>query len=380
MFDYDTYSKIYVKDKKPMHAANKYHSLLCVGLAKCGVKVNSFSALPISRINCDRIFVRVPAIKEGNLLREYISLWNVPVLRHLGLFFSSFFKMFFSKKDTVLIYDALVVSAAFGAVLGSKFRGIKSVCVLTDLPDYQQIANMGSLYKLNKKLIDMADSYVYLTKQMNDSVNKKNKPFLIIEGLVDSEMGKFEHAKSNNSKRIVMYAGSLRVIYGIKHLCESFLKSTTGNEELHVYGDGEYANDLVEISNNHENVIFHGNCVNSEVVQCELISSLLVNPRPSEGEYTKYSFPSKTLEYMVSGTPVLSSKLAGIPDEYDEYLYYFDDSDPDGLYKAMSKLFSQSDSELQIKGNSARQFVLKNKNNIVQAEKLISFIENEVLK
>ena len=83
---------------------------------------------------------------------------------------------------------------------------------------------------------------------------------------------------------------------------------------------------------------------------------------------------------MVSGTPVLSSKLAGIPDEYDEYLYYFDDSDPDGLYKAMSKLFSQSDSELQIKGNSARQFVLKNKNNIVQAEKLINFIENEVLK
>ena len=379
MFDYDTYSKIFVKDKKPMHAANKYHSLLCVGLAKCGVKVNSFSALPISRINCDRIFVRIPAIKEGNLLREYISLWNIPVLRHLGLFFSSFLKILFSKKDTVLIYDALVVSASFGAVLGSKFRRVKSVCVLTDLPDYQQIAKRGSLYKLNKKLIDMADSYVYLTNQMNDSVNNKNKPYIIIEGLVDSEMSKFEHTKSIN-KRIVMYAGSLRVIYGIKNLCESFLKSTTGNEELHVYGDGEYAKDLNEIANNHDNVFFHGNCVNSEVVQCELNSTLLVNPRPSEGEYTKYSFPSKTLEYMVSGTPVLSSKLAGIPDEYDDYLYYFDDRDPDGLYKAMSNLFSQSDSVLQNKGDSARQFVLRNKNNIIQAEKLIKFIEKEVLK
>ena len=49
-------------------------------------------------------------------------------------------------------------------------------------------------------------------------------------------------------------------------------------------------------------------------------ADVLVNPRLNEGEYTKYSFPSKTMEYLSTGRPVVCYKLDGIPDEYDKHL------------------------------------------------------------
>ena len=56
-------------------------------------------------------------------------------------------------------------------------------------------------------------------------------------------------------------------------------------------------------------------CVtNDEIVRLQCEATLLVNPRPSDKEFCKYSFPSKTIEYMASGTPVLMTKLPGVPD------------------------------------------------------------------
>ncbi len=123
-------------------------------------------------------------------------------------------------------------------------------------------------------------------------------------------------------------------------------------------------------------IIYHGNVPNREVVAQELEATLLVNPRPTEGSYTNYSFPSKTLEYMVSGTPVLSAKLGGIPDEYDDYLYYFDDQSPTGLRDALRSLLDKPLPELQERGRGAREFALREKNNVVQARKIADFLSS----
>ena len=52
----------------------------------------------------------------------------------------------------------------------------------------------------------------------------------------------------------------------------------------------------------------------------ELKATLLVNPRPTTEEFTIYSFPSKNMEYMASGTPLLTTKLPGMPEEYHQYV------------------------------------------------------------
>lgn len=42
---------------------------------------------------------------------------------------------------------------------------------------------------------------------------------------------------------------------------------------------------------------------------------LLITRDPNE-DYVRYSFPSKLIEYMATGTPVITTRLPGIPEEY----------------------------------------------------------------
>ena len=378
MFEAERCKKVFTKEKKPMAAASKYHRLMCEGLERNEVSINSYSSLPVNKQNCNRMFVKVPSIKTGNWVKEYISVVNIPFIRHLQIFIKSFLKSLIAANGTVILFDPLVVASAYGAVLGAKCSRKKIVAIVTDLPMFMPIAKNKRLLGINEKLYSFADGFVFLTEQMNESINHKKKPFIVLEGHADESMIHYSHSSFDISKKIIVYAGSLRKIYGISLLCEAFLKINIQNSELHIFGDGDYADELRELTNKNANIIFHGNCPNKEVVLMELKATLLVNPRPTEGEYTKYSFPSKTIEYMASGTPVLCSRLQGIPKEYDEYLYYFDDKAPDGLEKALKYVLEKDSSELEEKGRRAKMFVLENKNNVAQAKKVAIFIKNSI--
>ena len=113
---------------------------------------------------------------------------------------------------------------------------------------------------------------------------------------------------------------------------------------------------------------------NDEIVAEEQKAALLVNPRPTAPEYTKYSFPSKNMEYMVSGTPTLTTKLPGMPKEYDKYVYLIEDETVEGVARVLKEIFSQPYEMRKRKAEAAREFVLKEKSNVVQAKKIMNFM------
>ena len=113
----------------------------------------------------------------------------------------------------------------------------------------------------------------------------------------------------------------------------------------------------------------------SEKVEKEMQATLLVNPRPTKEEYVKYSFPSKTMEYMASGTPVLTTRLPGMPREYYPYVHFIDEETPEGIAQALKTVLSQSDEALFAQGMNAREFVLESRNNVVQAGKILTMLE-----
>ena len=175
-------------------------------------------------------------------------------------------------------------------------------------------------------------------------------------------------------KKVVIYAGSIKKLYGIQNLVEGFIEADIENAQLKIYGDGDYRKELEEICKAHKNVRYMGVKSNNEIVSDEQRASLLVNPRPSSPEYTKYSFPSKTMEYMASGTPVLMTKLPGMPKEYYPFIYTIDDETVEGVANALKAFFAIPASDRYRKGASAREFVLAKKSNIEQAKKIIEFI------
>ena len=77
------------------------------------------------------------------------------------------------------------------------------------------------------------------------------------------------------------------------------------------------------------------------------------------------------MEYMVSGTPVLTTKLPGMPKEYYDYIYLIKDESENGMRNSMIKVLNLPREELIEKGKKAKDFVLKYKNNNVQAKEII---------
>ncbi len=355
------------------YAANKYNTLLFEGIVKNGVQTDVLSVVPINRQNYPKPFFKGYTVKRDGLNIRYLSQLNLPMLKNIFNIMGGFFRTLFAPKGTVIIYDVLVVSASMGALCAAKIRKFKKLGIVTDLPKFQPISKNSLLLKMNDQVVGDSDGYVFLTKQMNDEVNVANKPYIVLEGHASEDMKDKKHLPFTGGEKNVIYAGAIEKIYGLEMLCKAFLDIARPGETLHVFGNGDYAEELRLLAEENENLVYHGNRPNSEIVEAELGATLLVNPRPTDGEYTKFSFPSKTLEYMVSGTPVLSSRLEGIPDEYEDYIFYFDENTKESLGRRMREILDLSPEELAEKGASARAFALEEKNNIVQSAKIIDF-------
>ena len=372
------YNEIF-KDKSVavLQPDQKYHGLLITGLAKNGAEVYCYSGLPINRNVTKKLFIHEKDEAEEGVQYHYYKTLNLPFFRQAMILLGARKAICKHKNDqkTVVICDCLNRANASGMVKGAKKKGFSVVMIVTDLPDYQFEEHVAEKYN---RLLEKADGYIFLTEQMNERVNKHGKPYIVLEGHTDCSLAEAkleEKYEIVNGKKVIVYAGSIKKLYGIQNLVEGFLKANIKNTELQIFGDGDYRTELEEVCKIHKNVRYMGIRPNAEVVAIEQRAALLVNPRPTAPDYTKYSFPSKNMEYMISGTPILTTKLPGMPKEYYPHIYTIEEDTSDGVADALKKVFSESFAERMKKGENARRFVLENKSNVMQAKKIIEFLE-----
>lgn len=378
--------------KNPGFAVQKFHRMLAKGFVQNNVEFQTLTGLPVGRESTKQIFWNKSNEIEDGVLYKYIPFINYPGIRQICLFLYSFFDTLFwglgNRKKKTIVCDVLNISICMGALWASKIVGLKSVGIMTDMPGLMVGRNTktsknkfrGLIPKINKSYLTSFSEYVFLTEQMNTAVNIKKRPYIVMEGLVDEKMADVMGANSRDAEtaneRILLYAGGLHERYGLKTLVEAFIKLPNDDVRLHLYGNGPFVD---ELTNNYcrkdERIVYHGVVNNETVVKAELKATLLINPRPTTEEFTQYSFPSKNMEYMVSGTPILTTKLPGMPDEYYPYIYTFDNETIEGYTDTLKDVLSKSKEELQNKGKAAKEFVLQKKNNGFQAKRIMDLIQ-----
>ena len=358
---------------KPAFQSQKYHRLLIEGLA-AGAKVDVVANPPVNRSVLSEKLVCLPREEEGGACYHYIPAIRNPVVKAAAVGLGTFFRtLFLIRKDSAVIVDGLNRVTALSAMLAARMRGKPCVGIVTDLPDMLS----GSRFSkgLANFVIRHCTHYVLLTQAMNDYLNKTGKPYVILEGHADITMAeKIPSMEKKTSPRICFYAGGVSKQYGLGNLVEGFRNADIPNAQLHIYGPGDYVKELQKIAEEDSRVFYGGMLLNQEIVEKEQEATLLVNPRPTNEEYVKYSFPSKTMEYMASGTPVLTTVLPGMPKEYYPYLFLLEDETAEGIAQALTELLTKSEEELFEKGRRARAFVLDQRNNLVQAQKIIQML------
>ena len=310
---------------------------------------------------------------KGNKCSEVGSV-NLPFLKQWGREYK-IKKLLLDSGDTeIVIYSTYLpfLKAVYG--LPSKY---KITMIVTDIPEFYDLGKTSVLKSFFRKLnnkkiykyIERVDRFMLLTEQMNSVVNKADKPHIVVEGIAGSTSA----VKKSDDDGVfrIFYAGTLNEKFGVGTLIDECLKISERKIELHLFGKGDCFDYAKELSLTDSRLVVHGFVtkeeLNEEMTKCDL----LVNPRTNDGEYTKYSFPSKTMEYMASGIPVVMYKLDGIPDEYDEYLLYVDDTRPNGLKEKIEEVITMPEDLRREIGRKAREMLMTEKNETEQAAKIL---------
>lgn len=358
---------------KPAFQSQKYHRLLIEGLAK-NARVDVVANPPVNRSVLKTSFLRLETEEEGGARYRYIPAVRNPALKALVVGFGTFFRVLAGgDRSSAVVVDCLNRVTALSALLAARLSGKECIGIVTDLPDMLS----GSRFSkgLANFVIRHCTGYVLLTEAMNEYLNKQGKPYVILEGHSDITMGeKVPALEKKTSPRVVFYAGGVSRQYGLANLVEGFRMAAPENARLHIYGPGDYVKELEAIAREDDRIYYGGMLLNSLIVEKEQEATLLVNPRPTHEEYVKYSFPSKTMEYMASGTPVLTTVLPGMPKEYHPHVYLLKDETAEGIAEMLSTVLGNSDEVLFEKGCEARRFVLEEKNNVIQAKKILDML------
>ena len=264
-----------------------------------------------------------------------------------------------------------------------KSENFKICLIVPDLPEYMNMTEQSIFRKvllnINRKIIYKSlkyiDKFVLFAEPMAERLNINSKDYVVIEGMVNQNT--LENERKGTKKNYIMYAGGINEKYGVLNLVKAFNGVYNKNIELWLYGTGDAISKIEEISKIDGRIKYKGIVSNEQIVDLEQQAILLINPRPTNEKYTKYSFPSKNMEYMLSGTPLLTTKLPSMPKEYYNFVYCFEDESVDGMKNKLEEILNLDSKVLNKKGKDAQEFIIFQKNNLIQAKKIIKLITEE---
>ncbi len=219
------------------------------------------------------------------------------------------------------------------------------------------------------------DKFVYVPNGINseDWKNKISPP--------NSYKEKIDELKLQN-KFLIGYAGA----HGVANALDSFIKAAAYIREFPIHllliGKGPDRDKLIELakSNNFNNVSFMEAVTKKEVSSILLLMDVLYIGFLNLPIYRFGISPNKLLDYMMAGKPIIQSVGSG-NDLVTEVGCGFtvEPENCESIAKAMIKLYRMPQEERQKMGKAGHEYVLKNHEYKVLAEKFISAVISDAV-
>lgn len=315
---------------------------------------------------------------------------NLPVLKHISRALTTLaglkreIKAAGSEPVCVMTYDLRVGICIAMRLAKWLFPQIHTCAVLPDIPNAVILASNGGNVTLKGRIranikmsfIQQFDSYVLLTEYMKSVAGIGDKPCVIVEGIYNNHQPPL--VEKTTDKKVIFYSGQLNPAYGMENLLDAFqqIYEQDKSYELWICGGGGLVERISKLSDECPGVKYYGYVGVDRVRALQAEASVLVNPRQNTEEFTKYSFPSKTMEYLASGRPVVGYKLDGIPDEYDDYIQYVPDNSVEALRKKLIEVCEMSDEAHRELGEKSRAFIFQEKTPKKQCGKIDRLIRS----
>lgn len=342
--------------------------------------------------NNKKFYTKSESYAYKNTHIHSVGFCNLPVIKELwatiALLISILATLTKYKENRVDVIINTPNNILLNAVRLAKLFTRKRITQTVIIPDIPSMVTSMDKYSLLKggllkhrnnrsmKLTSESDGLVLLTEFMMDFIDKPVR-HIVMEGIIDVETMDVDVNEEMLDKKVILYTGTLRKIFGVMNLVEAFLSLESIDAELWICGSGDSEGSIKEAAEKDSRIRYFGMVDSQTALKMQRQATVLVNPRTSDGEYTKYSFPSKTMEYLLAAKCTIINRLPGIPEEYYDYVYTPRDESVEALAECMSDVLSQEQGLLVARAKAGRDFVVSHKNSVAQTKKIVDMINSQ---
>lgn len=257
-------------------------------------------------------------------------------------------------EDTLIVYHATVLMKTVRKI--KQFNHCHLIIEVEEL--YSDVRKDGALRKREIDYLQIADQYIVITELLNSEVNLAGKPYIISHGTyraVPKYCDKFDDGKIH-----VVYAGSFNPVKGGALTAIGAAEFLDRNYVLHILGKGSdeataaVRQKIEQVSTETEcRIVFDGYKTGREFDSFIQSCHIGLSTQQPNGKYNASSFPSKILMYMSNGLPVVSVKIPAVESsKVGEYLYYYEEPDPEKIAQAIRQVPTESGTSVLDKLNA----------------------------
>jgi glycosyltransferase involved in cell wall biosynthesis len=376
-------------------AGTLFQERLLAGLAAAGVEVSQvFAVRPLPSYPADRRLLlpsgRTMLLERfGVALLPFVNLGPLKPVTAGASLLPRLMHWLRARRDvraSVITYN-VTNPPGLATVLAARLSGAKAFAVVADV----QVPGAGLVpdtffrrleFRLQARTLPLFDGLIVLTERIARDFAPR-VPYLVLEGAVPE--GLIETAPREPNSRVpggddlftLMYAGGLSELKGIPLLLDAFSRLPGPEYRLWITGAGPLQATVERAAANDARITFWGFPPYGEVLAMYQRASLLVNPHSSTEASARYLFPSKLIEYLASGTPVLSTRSTPeIEREYGSVLYTIARDSGEELADAVRRVAALPVGERRALGAQAREFVLREKTWEVQGRRVARFVRD----
>ncbi len=227
-------------------------------------------------------------------------------------------------------------------------------------------------FKSSIKLLRFLDGYILFQSCAADELNLRKPYYVTKPGINKSSISSYIYDKQT-SNFVITYMGSLMPYNGINEILNTFVMHKDIDLRLKIFGSGKLQEKVIDYSKKDKR-IYYGGLVDQKMLKNELKDTdLLLNLRDPEHYVCKFAYPSKLIEYMATGIPILSTNL-NFDDEMQDCLYVLDRLDSTEIYRKIEYIKNDNIRNKIIKAKKAKEYVANNNNWERICEDLIAFI------
>jgi glycosyltransferase involved in cell wall biosynthesis len=353
-----------------MHALRECGVARVTGLALPGC--SAFKARPRRRP------YKRTAIEEGVVIEELASFAMGP-LQILTQVWSMMRRLFGrwpdGRPDAILVANPLTRFTA-PALLAGWWYGIPVATIVADLtcPQAGQSPTTRLRTWIQTMMVRLSPgTLVFSTHTTNDF--RRGKPSTRMVRPPASYLLDLPQPPADPPAHAVYFAGALVDAAGVNLLLEAIPHVTDPKLEFWFSGRGPLEERLKRQADADPRIRFFGFVTEAHYSEMLQRAALLINPRPSTLLESRYNFPSKLMEYLAAGRPIVSTATSDVAEHYGSDVIVLDDETPQGLARCIERSIALSAEERAVLGRRARAAV-EGVTWRTEVEKILAFIQS----